>query len=64
MNKQIIIDQLAENLGYIHSIVTTLQNKKELSNDAITAESELTVLAMHCECYIERCFEILHKLND
>ena len=64
MNNQDIIDQIAENLGYLHSIVDTIKARKHCELNASFVESELTTLAIYCECYIERCFESLQKLSD
>jgi hypothetical protein len=63
MSKQDIIDEIAENLGYVHSMVDAIRARKTCDTDASLFDSELTVLAIYCECYIERCFESLEQLS-
>lgn len=63
MNKQDIIDDIAENLGYVHSIINTIKRCEQVHSSEVSIESELNVFAIYCDAYIERCFDKLAELS-
>ena len=63
MNKQNIIDEIAENLGYVHSIINKIKHCEQVHNNEVSIESELNALAIYCEAHIERCLDKLAELS-
>jgi hypothetical protein len=64
MSKQDIIDEIAENLGYVHSIINNIKAIKQPSDKVVSTATELDALALYCDCYLERCFEKLIELSE
>lgn len=62
MNKNEIIDDIAEQLGYAYTILKAIKTGTVNISKACDEENE--VLLEYCEAYIERCFDSLLSLSE